>query len=193
MRKKWLDILDDWVKWAMAVMLLLVSVHASAEIIFGEYGDDEEEKPREYKVLPVKLPAFPDEEKLLPFEIGPTQTQSFFIDPESISVSPDEIRYTMVTKSNAGAKNVSYEGVRCGTFEFRRYAYGHRNGKWVMSKNEDWRLINFHATNRPRAVLVQEFFCDGKAIAGSAEDMIFRIRYNRPIIRNNYTGSSYSY
>ena len=63
----------------------------------------------------------------------------------------------MVTKSNAGAKNVSYEGVRCGTFEFRRYAYGHRNGKWVMSKNEDWRLINFHAANRPRAVLVQEF------------------------------------
>ena len=103
-------------------MLLLVSVHASAEIIFGEYGDDEDEKPREYKVLPVNLPAFPDEEKLLQFEIGPTQTQSFFVDPASVSVSPDEIRYTMVTKSSAGARNVSYEGVRCGTFEFRRYA-----------------------------------------------------------------------
>ena len=193
MRKKWLDVFAGWIRLTGGLMLLLVSVHASAEIIFGEYSDDEDEKPREYKVLPVNLPAFPDEEKLLEFEIGPTQTQSFFIDPASVSVSPDEIRYTMVTKSNAGAKNVSYEGVRCGTFEFRRYAYGHRNNKWVMAKNEDWRPINFYAANRPRAVLVQEFFCDGKAIAGSAEDIIFRVRYNRPINRNNYTGSSFEY
>lgn len=191
MRKTWSEFFEGWLKWAGAVALLFVSVHASAEIIFGEYGDDEEETPREYKVLPVKLPAIPVDEKLLPFEVGPTQTQSFFIDPESISVSPDEIRYTMVTKSNAGAKNVSYEGIRCGTFEFRRYAYGHRDGKWGMSKNEDWRLINFHAANRPRAVLVQEFFCDGKAIAGSAQDMVFRIRNKRSIIRNNYTGSAF--
>ena len=163
MRKKWLDVFAGWIRWTGGLMLLLVSVHASAEIIFGEYSDDEDEKPREYKVLSVNLPAFPDEEKLLEFEIGPTQTQSFFIDPASVSVSPDEIRYTMVTKSNAGAKN------------------------------EDWRPINFYAANRPRAVLVQEFFCDGKAIAGSAEDIIFRVRYNRPINRNNYTGSSFEY
>ncbi len=193
MRKTFLDFLRKRANTLFAVMLLAVSFNVSAEIIFGEYGDDEETKPREYKVLPVVLPAFPDEEKLLPFNVGPTQTQSFFVDPASLSVSEDEVRYTMVTKSVAGARNVSYEGIRCGTFEFRRYAYGHRGDKWVMSKNEDWRQINFYAANRPRAVLVQEFFCDGKAIAGSAEDMIFRIRYNRPIVRNNYTGSSFAY
>ena len=69
MRKKWLDVFAGWIRWTGGLMLLLVSVHASAEIIFGEYSDDEDEKPREYKVLPVNLPAFPDEEKLLEFEI----------------------------------------------------------------------------------------------------------------------------
>ncbi|WAV91714.1 CNP1-like family protein [Oxalobacter aliiformigenes] len=108
-----------------------------------------------------------------------------------MSVGKDEIRYTMVTKSQAGATNVSYEGIRCGTFEFRRYAYGHRDNKWVMSKNETWRPINFYAANRPRAVLTQEYFCDGKGIAGSNEDMIFRIRYNRSLVKNKYTGSSF--
>lgn len=192
MRKTFLDFLFERAKILVFVTLLAVSFHASAEIIFGQYGSDEEEEtPKEVKIMPLVLPAFPKEDNLLPFRVGPTQTQAFFIDMTSLSVGEDEVRYTMVTKSSAGAINVSYEGIRCSTFEFRRYAYGHRDDKWVMSKNETWRLINFYAANRPRAVLMQEYFCDGKGIAGSSEDMIFRIRYDRSLTKNKYTGSSF--
>lgn len=174
-------------------MLLMIAVPASAEIIFGEYGpdDEEEEKPKEVKVMPLVLPAFPEEDRLLPFEVSATQTQTFFVDPASLSIGEDEIRYTMVTKSSAGAVNISYEGIHCNAADFRRYAYGHRDKKWVMSKNEIWRPINFYAANRPRAVLAQEYFCNGKTIAGPVEDIVFRIRYNRPLTDNNYTGSSF--
>lgn len=188
MQKTFLDFFRGRIKALLALVLLTASFHVSAEIIWGEYGsdDDEEETPKEVKVMPLVLPEFPKEENLLPFEVGPTQTQRFFIDASSLSVGEDEIRYTMVTKSIAGAVNTSYEGIHCNTYEFRRYAYGHRDNKWVLSKNEDWRPINFYAANRPRAALTLDFFCDGKSIAGSAEDMIFRIRYNRSMEKNKY-------
>ena len=87
----------------LAVLLLMAfSFQARADItILGDTGwpDDEveEDKPREFKVLPVVLPAYPKEEDLLPFEIGPTQSLKFFLDAKSISISgQDEVRYTLV-------------------------------------------------------------------------------------------------
>ena len=172
---------------ALVFLLLLCSgFHAGAKIIFGEHGSDDEEAPQEKKEVSVVLPGFPEEANLLPFEVSPTQTQAFFIDSRSLSVTNDEVRYTMVTKSRAGAVNVSYEGIRCGSYEVRRYAYGHRDGKWTMSKNEAWRPINFYAANRPWAVLAQEYLCDDKTVGGTAENMIFRIRYNRSLEKRKY-------
>lgn len=194
MQKTFHDFFHGKVKALFALVLLTASFHSCAEIIWGEYGsddDEEEETSREVKVMPLVMPEFPVEDNLLPFEVGPTQTQTFYIDPASLSVGEDEIRYTMVTKSTAGAVNISYEGIHCSTYEFRRYAYGHRDKKWVMSKNEDWRPVNFYAANRPRAALIQDFFCDLKSIAGSAEDMIFRIRHNRSVEKNKYTGDAF--
>ena len=192
MQKTFLDYLRGSARFAVLTVLLAVGFPASAEIIFGEYGsDDEDEAPKEVKVMPLVLPEFPKEENLLPFGGGSTQTQDFFIDSTSLSVGEDEIRYTLVTKSRAGAMNISYEGIHCDTLEYRRYAYGHKDNKWVMSKSETWRRINFYAPNRPRALLTQEYFCDLKSIAGSKEDMIFRIRYNRSVEKRKYTGSSF--
>lgn len=192
MQKTFLDYLRKNARLLALAMLLAAGFHASAEIIFGEYGsDDEDETPKEVKVMQLVLPEFPREENLLPFGGGPTETQDFFIDSTSLSVGEDEIRYTLVTKSRAGAINISYEGIHCDTMEYRRYAYGHKDKKWAMSKSETWRKINFYAANRPRALLAQEYFCDLTSIAGSKEDMIFRIRYNRSVEKRKYTGSSF--
>ena len=92
-------------KGLLLLLLMSFSLQAAADItIIGDTGwpDDEveEDKPREFKVLPVVLPAYPQEEDLLPFEIGPTQTQLFFLDAKSVSISgEDEVRYTLVAKS----------------------------------------------------------------------------------------------
>lgn len=172
----------------VAAMIVTTSIHAAhAEIFFGERGldEDEEETPKVKKEMPLVLPAYPKEEKLLPFEVSPTQTQQFFIDPDSLTVGEEEIRYTMVSKSRAGAVNVTYEGLKCSTFEVKRYAYGSRDGKWTISKHAGWRDIQFYTSNRPHGALVQDYFCDAKAIAGKKEDMLFRIKYNRSIKNKN--------
>ena len=172
----------------LAAMIVSASIHAAhAEIFFGERGldEDEEEAPKVKKEMPLVLPAFPKEENLLPFEVSPPQTQEFFIDSNSLTVGEDEIRYTMVSKSRAGAVNITYEGMKCATFEIKRYAYGSKDGKWTVSKHAVWRDIQFYSSNRPHGALAQDYFCEEKAIAGKKEDMIFRIKYNRSIKNKN--------
>ncbi len=177
--------------WKGLAVLLLVafSLQARADItILGDgFPDDEvEDKPREFKVLPVVLPAYPQEEDLLPFEIGPTQTLKFFLDAKSISISgEDEVRYTLVAKSSTGALNISYEGLRCASKEYRRFAYADRRGEWTMSKSEAWRPINWYASNRPRAVLWLDYFCDEAHIEGPVELIVKRLRYNEPLQKEN--------
>ena len=177
------------VRMLLAVMIITASIHvAHAEIFFGERGldEDEEEAPKIKKEMPFVLPAFPKEENLLPFDVSPTQTQEFFIDTTSMSVGEEEIRYTLVSKSRAGAVNITYEGMKCSTFEIKRYAYGStKNSKWTVSKNAVWRPIQFYAANRPHGTLAQDYFCEEKAIAGKKEDMLFRIKYNRSIKNKN--------
>lgn len=174
------------------LMAMFLSLQAAADItILGDTGwpDDEaeEDKPKEFKVLPVVLPAYPQDDDLLSFEIGPTQTQRFFIDAKSISISGDsEVRYTLVAKSQSGAINVSYEGLRCASKEYHRYAYADRkNQQWNLSKSDAWRPINWYAANRPRAVLWLDYFCDAAHIEGPASLIVDRLRYNRPLQKEN--------
>lgn len=189
MRNSLLDHLKTLARMLLAVMLVTASIHVvHAEIIFGErglYDDEEEEAPKVVKEMPLVLPAFPKEENLLPFEVSPTQTQEFFIDNSSLTVGEDEIRYTMVSKSRAGAVNITYEGMKCSTFEIKRYAYGSKDGKWTVSKHAVWRPVQFYSSNRPHGALAQDYFCEEKAIAGKKEDMLFRIKYNRSIKNKN--------
>lgn len=182
------DYLRVMARVLLAGMIVTASIHAAhAEIFFGERGldEDEEEAPKVKKEMPFVLPEFPKEENLLPFEVSPTQTFEFFIDSNSLTVGEEEIRYTMVSKSRAGAVNITYEGMKCSTFEIKRYAYGSKDGKWTVSKHGGWRSIQFYAANRPHASLAQDYFCEEKAIAGKKEDMLFRIKYNRSIKNKN--------
>ena len=58
-----------------------------------------------------------------------------------------------------------------------------------MSKNETWRPISWYSANRPRAVLWLDYFCDAAHIEGPAELIVDRLRYNRPLQRENkYNG-----
>lgn len=150
----------------------------------GMTDDDEEDKPK--KEWKVEFPDFPKEENLLPFYVSPIQTQKFFIDEKSLVVGEDEIRYTLVGISSGGAKNITYEGVKCDGGFFRRYAMGTYEGKWSPSRQSEWKDIQFQDANRPQASLALDYFCQGKAIAGKPEQMIFRIRYNRSLQGEKY-------
>lgn len=134
----------------------------------------------------IQLPSPPKQENLLPFDVGPTATQSFAIDANSLTVGTDGvIRYTLVSTSPSGARNISYEGIRCATYEYKLYAFGQADGTWARSRRNKWKIIHGYAGNRPHAALAKDFLCLEQTIAGKADEMVARIRNRRTLAPQN--------
>lgn len=164
---------------ALAATVLTSIATANAQSRFEEDFDD---KDKPWQEIAIQLPTAPKPENLVRFYVSPTATQSFAIDTNSLTVGQDGvIRYTLVATSEAGAKSVSYEGIRCATYERKLYAFGQPDGSWSRSRRDHWERIQTHATNRQHAALTKDYFCQEKTIAGKAEDMIERLRYNKTL------------
>lgn len=127
-----------------------------------------------------QLPAPPAADNLLRFYASPTTGQSFGIDAKSLTVDPDGvIRYTMVSTSSSGAKNISYEGIRCRSHEKKLYALGHEDGTWALARNTGWEPIAAKGANLQHATLADYYFCRDELGAGNAERILNNIRYRR--------------
>ena len=157
---------------------------ARAQSQFEEEFDDTE-KP--WQEIATQLPAMPLAENLIPFEtISAIATHSFAIDAKSLSVGSDGVvRYTLVATSPSGAKAISYEGIRCHSFERKLYAFGHTNGTWSRSRRDQWESIPRHTTNNHHATLASEYFCDGRAVVGGANEIIYRVKWQQPVDRGS--------
>lgn len=136
----------------------------------------------EWSVLSTRLPAVPEMKNLLPIEPGMVQTSfKYGVDPASIRVDPGRIvRFTLVSSSDLGATNISYEAMRCGTREIRNVAIARPGQGWQRAYNDDWRPIE--ATNRTAVqnVLYKGVFCAGGGPASmSADTLRNRMRYWR--------------
>lgn len=128
------------------------------------------------------LPATPNRRTLLPFDVSAIATQSFALAPESLAVGSDGvIRFTVVARSQSGAENISYEGLRCTTLESIRYASGHADGTWSSARNLAWEPIRGGIANRYQAALADGFLCDGHTIAGNAASMLRSLKNRAPI------------
>lgn len=132
---------------------------------------NEEDNPE----TPVQLPSAPQADSLLMFYNNNAQT--FMIDIKSMSITKEGIiRYSLVATSNSGAKNISYEGIRCETGEKKLYALGRADGTWSKIRTPSWSRIYGNSFNNHHSVLARDYFCDGSTIAGKPEQMIDRIR-----------------
>lgn len=173
-----------FVRTTAAAAFLIACTAVAAQSQFEEDFDDES-KP--WQEIAIQLPAPPAEENLLPFYVSATATQSFAVDARSVSVGSDGVvRYTLVSTSEGGARNVSYEGIRCRAFEKKLYAFGQPNGSWSRSRRDQWEPIRLNAANRIHAALAKDYFCLNLTVAGRAEDMVERIRYKRPLESQGY-------
>lgn len=161
----------------VALLTFAANVHAQSR-----FEEDFDDKDKPWQEIAVQLPPAPQPENLAPFYVSATATQSFAIDTKSLTVGEDGvIRYTLVATSDSGAKNVSYEGIRCATYERKLYAFGRTDGTWSRSRKDQWEKIVSNAINRQHAALARDFFCEETTIAGKADDMITRIRNNRAL------------
>jgi len=187
-RAKWHEKANRHLALLLSAALFLIAISSSFAQTPDEEEEDEQDKP--WQETPVQLPAPPLEQNLLPFEVSATATQSFAIDAKSITVGTDGVvRYTLVARSSSGAKTVNYEGIRCQSFEKKLYAAGHPDGTWSRSRRNRWEPITRNVGNRQHAVLALDYFCDNVAVAGNAQTIIDRLRWQRPL-PNRTTGST---
>ena len=130
---------------------------------YYECYDFEEEPTEAWQELKAKLPAAPDPDKLIPFEVSVANANRFFVDPASISVGKDGVvRFTVVIEASGGARTVNYEGLRCDTRERRLYAFGQPDGSWAESQGSSWIPVHkqqHRMHNGYPAVLFDEYFC----------------------------------
>jgi hypothetical protein len=140
--------------------------------------DDLQGKP--WEAQKALMPPYPKEGNLLTFYVGPTRPFTFFIDSASVSVGQDGIvRYTLVARSSSGATNVSYEAIRCETYETRTYAFGRLDGTWVQARNQQWTSYNRYQTDQ-HLVLADDFFCTLRGTKTAEEALQALARGNRP-------------
>lgn len=154
---------------ALSLAMLTVSSLASG------FDNDFEEKP--WVEIEVQLPAFPQNENLVPFKVGAASDTQFKIDSKSLSVGADAvIRYTLVVVSSAGAESVSYEGMRCTTGERRFYAFGRPDGTWSKARSAQWTKIQGSSNNHHVELFVNYFCNKGAPMIASVDDAVRALR-----------------
>jgi len=166
----------------LAAGLLLCSASISFAQQLGSFDEefDDEEKP--WQEIAVQLPPNPLPENLAEFYVGPITPSKSYVDLKSLTVGSDNVvRYTMVTKTNGGATNISYSGIRCETYEIKLYAFGHADGKWSRSRQDKWTRIKDAGANRQDAALYKSYFCQGGMLFGDQKKILSRLRENRMI------------
>ncbi|HKB83229.1 MAG TPA: CNP1-like family protein [Burkholderiales bacterium] len=134
---------------------------------------------KEFKEIEVVLPPYPDESRLLEFQLRRNSTNRYYVERDSVSIGSDRVvRFSAVIKSASGALNTSYEGMRCKTSEYKVYAYGINNNEWEKAHDSQWRRIERSSIDF-RFTLYKDYFCDVAAIAGRNEkDLIANLKGN---------------
>ena len=93
------------------------------------------------------------------------------------------VRYTLLVRTEGGATNVSFEGMRCETREQKYYALGRADGSWVRARNPQWRRIETQSINRHHVVLYADVFCDGRDPVTTTREVLQRLKYGAPVSR----------
>ncbi|HZO01953.1 MAG TPA: CNP1-like family protein [Burkholderiales bacterium] len=136
-----------------------------------ERGNEARLVPSDEVVAP---PAYPRERDLIEFSAGPASPFRFFVDSASLNVDRGVVRYTLVARSNTGAENVSFEGMRCTAGDVRIYALG-RGGEW-FGKPGPWRTIDPRSAQHWHVALYREYFCPQREPVGGVREALLALR-----------------
>lgn len=114
-------------------------------------------------------PAF-DIKRLIPVVITVQSQLAWGVDPQTIKIGSDGVvRYVVVAQSSSGVINAMYEGIRCNTAEFRRYARHNPGSGWVVSVGSEWTSLRQTGASRHPQSLAKLGLCDGAAPPSSPE------------------------
>jgi CNP1-like family protein len=132
-------------------------------------SDDFDSKP--WETQKALLPSYPKDGNLIRFYVGPALPFAFFVDPASVGFGQDGVvRFTLIARSTSAATNVSYEGIRCATYERKVYAYGRSDGSWTQARNSQWIPMTRVQANQ-HAALADDFFCTAERGVRAPEEV----------------------
>ncbi|OJY19108.1 CNP1-like family protein [Pandoraea sp. XJJ-1] len=155
---------------------------------YDEYIAQQEASKGKWKEAEFTLPAkAPQDADLVSFPTLPSATLDYAIDTKSVQVTDDGVvRYVAVIRSKQGARNVSFEGIHCSSFESRLYATGRPDGTWVAARNSEWRPIRPYGATAYQGILFRDYLCRDKAPLGDAKEIVQNLRYPKFDQNQNY-------
>jgi hypothetical protein len=114
----------------------------------------------EVQELQVPPPRYPRDSDLAEFFLRNPTSNHFFIDTTSISVDKDKIiRFVMVIRTPGNETNVRFSGLRCGTHEWKDFAFAGDDKKWNVNDNAQWKRIVELRYNNYQDSLFADYFC----------------------------------
>jgi len=120
---------------------------------------------------------------LLPFPVSVHGALRYAVDPDSVTLGPDGvIRYVLVARSDSGALNAWYEGLRCASAEVKTYARWRPGspGSWGVVEQPQWRDLITHQASRAALALARNGFCQGRTPNGPPSRMLRELSQGRP-------------
>jgi hypothetical protein len=177
----------------LAVGCLLVSGPLRADRTFIDEPEPftpKSVKPgRKWTEGEVRLPSWPNERDLVEIKTDSADARfTYYLDVDSLSTGDDGVvRYTVVAESASGARNLTFEGIRCtprGAYKI--YAYG-ANGKFMPADVAgEWQRIDPRGIDVFRTELWQHYLCVPRLFKPRPErDQIRMLRSGRvPAIEN---------
>lgn len=150
----------------LCATLALASAAARAETPF--VNDPEMDAPssvrdgKKWQEQAVRMPAWPQDADLIEIKLdGPADDFRHFIDRRSLATGSDDVvRYTLVTEASSGARNVSFEGLRCTPKgAYKTYAYGSGARFSPTGVAEQWQPIDERSRDRFRYELWRHYLC----------------------------------
>jgi hypothetical protein len=134
---------------------------------------------RDWRESPAPPPPSFALDRLVPFSVSVHSQLRFGVDPATVSLGPDGvIRYVIVARSDSGAINAWYEGLRCATAQVKTYAHWNPGPPpaWRPNDAAQWRNLGGEFASRPAVALARGGFCDGATPNGQPADMLRALR-----------------
>ncbi|MCU7842404.1 MAG: CNP1-like family protein [Candidatus Thiodiazotropha sp. (ex Monitilora ramsayi)] len=136
----------------------------------------------------VEIPKHFSEDNLQSFTVpDPNSRFQYFIERDSLRTGGDGVtRFLLVIRSNRGAVNSSYEGLRCGLREHKTYAYGDGE-KLTPMPGAEWEAIP--KGGEYRTILYEDLICNLLTGKPNPPDAVFRAMRDNQLVNTPFIGS----
>jgi hypothetical protein len=119
------------------------------------------------------LPPWPRDQDLVEVKLdGPEPPLTHYIDAQSLRTADDGVvRYTLVTDSASGARNVSFEGLRCTPRgRWKTYAFGIDGRFEPTAIADEWQEIRDQVSDPLHYDLWRHYLCVPRAFEARPRD-----------------------